>query len=127
MARSAVTWVVPGAAGFVGQALCAHLGAGGRRFRGPTRGAAPPDGGRSQYRCVGDLASASDDAIALALEGAGSVVHLAGRAHVMREPGGDVERRYREANVVATQRVARAASRAGVRRFVYVSTIKVNG
>jgi nucleoside-diphosphate-sugar epimerase len=121
------TIVVTGASGFVGTALCAHLRAAGRRFRGLTRGAAPPGHGRSQYLSIGDLAQAPEDALAHALEGAGAIVHLAARAHMARERSADAGRAYREANVVATERLARAAAAAGVPRFVFVSSIKVNG
>jgi UDP-glucose 4-epimerase len=121
------TIIVTGADGFVGTALCAHLRAAGRRFCGMTRGPAPPGTGRGAYVSIGDLARASDDALAGALEGASVVVHLAARAHVIRERATDAERAYREANVVATERLARAAAGAGVERFVFVSSIKVNG
>ena len=121
------TVVVTGADGFVGTALCAHLRAAGRRFRGLTRGAAPHGNARAQYASIGDLSRTPDDALAGALEGADAIVHLAGRAHVMRERPAAAERAYREANVVATERLALAAARAGVPRLVFVSSIKVNG
>ena len=56
-----------------------------------------------------------------ALAGARAVVHLAARAHVMHEPLRDPLVAYREANVVATRRVAKAAVRAGVKRFLFSS------
>jgi len=56
-----------------------------------------------------------------------SVIHLAGRVHVMRETSTDPLRTFREDNVEATLHLARRAADAGVRRFVFVSTIKVNG
>lgn len=55
------------------------------------------------------------------------VVHLAARVHVMREMAKDPLSEFREANVEATLNLARQAARAGVRRFIFVSTIKVNG
>ena len=121
------TLVITGADGFVGTALCGHLRALGRRFRGLTRRPAPPSNSRAQYLSVGNLAAADDDTLARALEGGAAVVHLAGRAHVTRESSANAEAAYREANVVATERIARAAARAGVPRFLFVSTIKVNG
>jgi UDP-N-acetyl-alpha-D-quinovosamine dehydrogenase len=120
------TIVVTGADGFVGTALCSHLRASGRRFRALTRALGQTQG-NAQYLPIGDLTTASDDVLARAIEGAGAIVHLAARAHVMRERQADADRAYREANVVATERLARAAVRAGVPHFVFVSTIKVNG
>lgn len=61
-----------------------------------------------------------------ALEGVDVIVHLAARVHVMRERAGGAEE-FRRTNTDGTLRLARAAADAGVRRFVFVSTIKVNG
>mgnify|MGYP001815232946 CR=1 FL=1 len=61
------------------------------------------------------------------LRGVNAVVHLAGRAHVMHDTAVDPERAFHEANVAATRHLARQAAAAGVRRFVFVSSIKVNG
>lgn len=55
------------------------------------------------------------------------VVHLAARVHVMDDHAGDPLAEYRRVNVEATERLAREAARAGVRRFVFLSSIKVNG
>ena len=61
------------------------------------------------------------------LEGVDTVVHLAARVHVMRETATDPLAEFRRANVDATLHLARQSAAAGVRRFVFVSTIKVNG
>jgi nucleoside-diphosphate-sugar epimerase len=55
------------------------------------------------------------------------VVHLAARVHVMRENSPDPLAAFREVNTEGTACLARAAAAAGVRRFVYVSTVKVHG
>lgn len=124
--RNAVI-VVTGADGFVGKVLLSQLRAMGRRFRGLVRMVPPETAANAEYRRVGDLATATDDVLARALDGADAVVHLAGRAHVTRDRSANSANAYREANVVASERLARAAVRADVARFVYVSTIKVNG
>ena len=67
------------------------------------------------------------DAVEAALPGADAVVHLAARVHVMREPAADPLAEYRRVNTEATLELARAARRRGVRRFVFMSTVKVNG
>lgn len=62
-----------------------------------------------------------------ALDGAQSVIHLAARAHIMNETASDPLTEFRRINTSGTTRLALMAAQAGVRRFVYVSTIKVNG
>ena len=118
---------VTGAGGFIGAALMARLRETKRRFRGIVRAFKLLQTPSADLQVISDLASASDESLTHAFAGARAVVHLAGRAHVMHEPLRDPLTAYREVNVVATQRVARAAARAGVKRFVFVSTIKVNG
>ena len=77
----------------------------------------------------GALEAAETDEARRELSGCCAVIHLAGRAHVVDE-GGDVQRQleiYRLANCETTLRLARAAADAGVPRFVFVSSIRVNG
>jgi nucleoside-diphosphate-sugar epimerase len=62
-----------------------------------------------------------------ALEGIDTVVHLAARAHIMNDCEADPLSAYRSVNVEGTERLARQAVGAGVRRFIYLSSIKVNG
>jgi nucleoside-diphosphate-sugar epimerase len=61
------------------------------------------------------------------LRGIDIVIHTAGRAHVMRDSTSDPIAEYRRANVDSTVRLARHAASAGVRRFVFISSVKVNG
>ena len=55
------------------------------------------------------------------------VVHCAARVHVMQDNGTDSLQAYHEVNVKGTLNLAIQAAQAGVRRFVFVSSIKVNG
>ena len=55
------------------------------------------------------------------------VIHLAGRAHIMNDSVADPLAEFRQVNTAATLNLARQASAAGVRRFVFISSIKVNG
>ena len=55
------------------------------------------------------------------------IVHLAGRAHVLSEKENDPQLVYRRINVMATRKLAQCAADVGVKRFIFVSTIKVNG
>ena len=119
--------VVTGACGFVGRALCAHFAAAGRAHRGIVR-ALPHDAPHgTPLLALGDLETAPAERLAAALEGAAAVVHLAGRAHALGGATEQAASAYHAANVVATERLAAAAARAGVRRFVLASTVKVYG
>jgi UDP-glucose 4-epimerase len=61
------------------------------------------------------------------LDGIDTVLHLAGRAHVLHEHGNDAEELYLRDNFTATLALARGAIEYGVRRFVFLSSIKVYG
>jgi UDP-glucose 4-epimerase len=62
-----------------------------------------------------------------ALKGVQTVVHLAGRVHVMRDRVGDPLAAFRRTNVEGTLNLARQAASVGVRRLVFISSVKVNG
>ncbi|WP_434997423.1 UDP-glucose 4-epimerase family protein [Vibrio scophthalmi] len=62
-----------------------------------------------------------------AFEGVDCVVHCAARVHQMNESEQDALTAYRETNMLGTLHLAKRAAEAGVKRFVFVSTIKVNG
>jgi nucleoside-diphosphate-sugar epimerase len=62
-----------------------------------------------------------------ALEGIDTIVHLAARVHVMKDKHADPLAEFRRVNVSGTGHLAREAAKAGVRRFIFVSSIKVNG
>ena len=64
---------------------------------------------------------------ATALTGCDAIVHLAARVHVMHDTADDPLALYRATNTDATLNLARQAAQAGVKRFVFVSSIKVNG
>ena len=61
------------------------------------------------------------------LDGQEAVIHLAARVHVMQETDPDPDVAYYRVNVSGTLRLAEAAAAAGVKRFVFLSTVKVNG
>lgn len=111
--------LVTGATGFVGKALCAELAARGRPMRAVSRKPAPG------CFAIGDIDGDTD--WTQALQGVTHVVHLAARVHVMDDRAADPLAAFRRANVDATLRLARQAAAAGVKRFVFASSIKVNG
>lgn len=117
--------LVTGANGFVGKAFCQALAERNLRFLPAIRQA-----GRTaisgQMPCVvGEIGADTD--WSKALSDVSTVVHLASRVHVMQESLGDPLPVYRAANTLGTVNLARQAVAAGVRRFVFVSTVKVNG
>jgi nucleoside-diphosphate-sugar epimerase len=119
--------VVSGADGFLGSALCSRLRAEGTPLRGLVRSLTAATAARPDVLAIGDLKLQTEAGLANALLGAQTIVHLAGRAHVMRETAADPLREFRAANVAATERLARAAATAGAAHFVFASSVKVNG
>jgi nucleoside-diphosphate-sugar epimerase len=69
----------------------------------------------------------SEDETRQTLQGVDVTVHLAGRVHVMADVVADPLCEFRKINVVWAERLARMSAAVGVRRFVYVSSVKVNG
>ena len=117
---------VTGAGGFVGQALCRRLLADGWRVRGAVRtsqGTIMPDGAEIIH--IDHIERAVD--WPPLLSGMDIIVHLAARVHVARETALDPSAAFREVNVRATERLAKAAAVAGVKRLIYISTVKVHG
>ena len=117
--------LVTGASGFVGRALVSQLISRGRTVVGTLRHHSrelPPGSARV---VVGDLTPDTDWRAALA--GIDVVVHLAARVHVMRDSVADPLAEFRRVNVEATKGLARQSAAAGVARFVFLSSVKVNG
>lgn len=116
--------LVTGASGFVGRRLIDALRASGRDVRAAYRSqrAVTPDVHSVQ---VGGLGPDTD--WTEALQGVDTVVHLAARVHVMNDTVLDPLAEFRRVNVEGTLTLARQAVASGARRFVFVSSIKVNG
>jgi nucleoside-diphosphate-sugar epimerase len=116
--------LVTGISGFVGQAVCARLLLDRVSVRGAVRAK-----GIKNYRfstvTIDDISSKTD--WTSALKDVSLVVHLAARVHVMDEKSADPLAEFRRVNVDGTVALARQAAGAGVRRFVFLSSVKVNG
>ncbi|MCC7252670.1 NAD-dependent epimerase/dehydratase family protein [Hyphomicrobium sp.] len=123
--RSATRVLVTGAAGFVGVPVCRTLSAAGYRVTAVTRAPPPAPLDAERTEVMGDLSGHTDWSAVLA--GIDVVVHLAGRAHAADGDGEQVEKLYTAANVEVLEGLAEAAVGLGVKRFVFVSSIKVNG
>jgi nucleoside-diphosphate-sugar epimerase len=116
--------LLTGASGFVGRATLRTALAVGHEVRGVMRqGEAPAP--LAQVVKISDLAEHSD--WQGAMDGVDAIVHLAARVHVMRDRAADSLAAFRVVNVEGTRRLASAAADAGVRRFVFVSSVKVHG
>lgn len=111
---------VTGANGFVGSALCGWLAASGYSLVRVVRKGAGPG-----FVAVGDIGASTPWADAVA--GCQVVVHLAARVHVMHETVANPRALFDAVNIVATRKLVLAAAHAGVKRFVFISTVKVNG
>lgn len=116
--------LLTGARGFVGRALSESLAGQRREFRPVVRSGCESIGGAIPC-VVGDIGSHTD--WSSALDGVDAVVHLASRVHVMNESGSDIDALYRETNTFGTLRLAQQAADAGAKRFVFLSSVKVNG
>lgn len=117
--------LVTGANGFVGQALCQDMQHRRLPVVGAVRAAQAETATGAPCVHVGNIDGQTE--WGEALEGIDAVVHLAARVHVMNDTAPDPAALFRQVNVEGTVRLAQACARHGVQRFVFVSSIKVNG
>lgn len=117
-------FLVTGASGFVGRALCAELLAREQSVRAVLRTESNLPGNIEQV-LIKSVHSKTD--WTEALQGIDVVVHLAARVHIMHDDADHPLEEFRRVNVAGTEHLARSAAANGVKRLVYVSSIKVNG
>lgn len=116
--------LLTGATGFVGQHLVSEL----KRRNLPYQIAVRTQAGNSAHPgciSVGDINAHTT--WSHALEGVTNIVHLAARVHITQETSSDAYAAFRAVNTEGTLNLARQAAAAGVRRFVFLSSVKVNG
>jgi nucleoside-diphosphate-sugar epimerase len=112
--------LITGADGFIGRAAVIALMESGISVRGSSR-----TSGETNNVAVGDIGP--DTNWLPALEDVDTVVHTAARVHVMNDSPNDAVSELRKVNVEGTLNLARQATAANVKRFIFISSIKVNG
>jgi nucleoside-diphosphate-sugar epimerase len=120
-----MTVIITGSSGFVGRAVVSRLNDAGVPLRAVVRRRPddwPPDVPVIQVDDINATTNWSH-----ALRQGEVVLHLAARVHVMREHVSNALAAYRSINVDGTLNLARQAAAAGIKRFVFISSIKVNG
>jgi nucleoside-diphosphate-sugar epimerase len=125
--------LITGANGFIGRALCRALLEQGFQIRAAVRNAQQasllmkvlPNSSALETILVGDIAHKPN--WSSLLKNIDIVVHLAARVHVMQDDVIDPLAAYREMNVRVSEEIARASINADVKRFIYLSSVKVNG
>ncbi|WP_460091842.1 UDP-glucose 4-epimerase family protein [Pseudomonas sp. S2_E02] len=120
---SAPRVLVTGATGFVGEALVFRL----LRDKVFTPVAAVRGETRLAGLCPVVAFGLDENSPLPPLENVDVVVHCAARVHVMNEVAADPLAAFRQVNVEGTARLARHAAKSGVKRFIFISSIKVNG
>jgi nucleoside-diphosphate-sugar epimerase len=119
--------LVTGATGFVGRALCSYLVEKSFNVRGTLLASENPSALAHGVELVIVESLGADTSWSSALVGIDTIIHLAARVHIMDDPSADPLTEFRKVNVEGTARLAREAAKAGVKRFIFISSIKVNG
>jgi len=114
--------LITGQNGFIGKALFNLLQQQGHKVHGTVRSEQKTD---KDIVAVGDISSTTN--WTEVLKDIESVIHLANRAHVLNDKAKDPLTVFRQVNVDGTIQLAKQAVESGVKRFIFVSSIKVNG
>lgn len=115
---------VTGASGLIGSAVCRRLVSDGHDVIGISRQPFHGKFPENVRPLEGDLVV--DDNLVESLTPLDWVVHAAGRAHVLREKMNRSANEYYLSNVMATEKLALSSCRAGVKRFVFISSLSVH-
>ncbi len=121
--QAGLSYLVTGASGFVGSQLCSALVNANVFVRAVSRKSIDISGVDSVQ--ISDMVK--ETGWTSALRDIDVVIHLAARAHVMNDTTANPLQEFLDVNLKLTANLADQAAKAGVKRFVYVSSIKVNG
>ena len=119
--------LVTGATGFIGSFLCNRLLTGDFSVRGTILVSKNPASLVAGVEPLIVEPLGSETSWDEPLAGIDTIIHLAARVHIMEDPSIDPLAEFRKVNVEGTAHLAREAAKAGVKRFVFISSIKVNG
>ncbi len=118
--------LITGTTGFIGSALAKVLSqSGDYNVRGTSRGAGQINIEGVSIHNTRELSEETD--WKQVLENIDVIIHTAARVHVMKDPSKDPLSEFRRVNAAGTISLARQAAKMGVQRFIFISTIKVNG
>ncbi|PWQ95793.1 UDP-glucose 4-epimerase family protein [Leucothrix pacifica] len=117
--------LLTGATGFVGFTLIPHLCQQGYSLSAAVRHVTDSLPSSIQQVPISDLLPSTDWTVALS--NVDTIIHLAARVHVMHDTATEPLTEFRRTNTAATLNLAQQAATAGVRRLIYLSSIKVNG
>ena len=116
--------LITGATGFVGSALVHRLVDEGKSLILIARNSSPA----TYPNCVSSSFEISPESdLRSVLRAVGVVIHLAARVHVMNDKSADALAEYRRDNLESTINLARQSAASGVKRFIFMSSVKVNG
>jgi nucleoside-diphosphate-sugar epimerase len=119
--------LVTGANGYVGRFLCTRLLAEAYSVRGTLLAFENPLSLVAGVEPTVIEPLGPDTLWQQAMKGIDMVIHLAARVHIMDDPSADPLTEFRKVNTEGTWQLAREAAKAGVKRLVFISSIKVNG
>ena len=117
--------LITGSTGFVGQKLCKKLISDNYSIREAVRSNSEKQLGIKEIFNVGEIDKSTN--WSASLQDIDCVIHCAARAHVMNENKLDTLATYRKVNVDGTRNLAEQCAKAGVKRLIFLSSIKVNG
>ena len=118
--------LLTGGTGFIGKALVQELAIQGK-YQPVLAVRQPPKYSLLNTEIINLEGNILDADLSSALVGIYHVIHLASRVHLMKDDVADPLEEFRKINVIGTLKLAKQAALSGVKRFIFVSSIKVNG
>ena len=118
--------LITGTSGFIGKSLSEKLSKSGKHIRGTVRTINSFSKNTDiEYVLVEDISLKTNWKDILV--DVDCIIHCAGRAHIMNEKKNDTSKIFQSVNVEGTKQLAEQASKAEVKRFIFLSSVKVNG
>ncbi len=121
------TVLITGATGFIGQTLCLKMLNEGWAVKGTFRKDSGKDGFPTDVQAVALDLTGGYPCDKADLAGVDVIIHLAARVHILNDRSQNPLNEFRKINVEGTKRLASLAAETGVKRFIFISSVKVNG